>query len=103
MESVNSENEMKADLSFTKKWTLLSERTIEKQCWGNAQYSRRECLEISGIPSSVSDKDLKDVVCKEIMKVGVEMSDRSIEDCHQVGKSVRPFLSFPKGRWQSKF
>ena len=48
-------------------------------------------------------KDLKDVVCKEIMKVGVEMSDRSIEDCHQVGKSPRPFLSFPKGRWQSKF
>ena len=78
MDSVNSDlvaelrkmregfDQMKSDMSVTKKVnTLLSERlqTIEKQCWANAQYSRRECLEISGIPSSVSDNDLQDVVC----------------------------------------
>ena len=47
-------DQMKSDLSVTKKVnTLLSERlqTMEKQCWANAQYSRRECLVISGIPS----------------------------------------------------
>ena len=54
-------DQMKLDLSVTKKVnTLLSERlqTIAKQCWPNAQYSRRECLEISGIPSSVNGNDL---------------------------------------------
>ena len=64
--------QMKSDLSATKKVnTLLSERlkTIEKQCWANALYSRRDCLEISGIPSSISDNDLEDVVCKAITKV----------------------------------
>ena len=37
-------DQMKSDMSVTKKVnTVLSERfqTIEKQCWANAQYSRR--------------------------------------------------------------
>ena len=41
----------KPDLSVTKKVnTLLLERhqAKEKQCWANAQYSRRECLKSSG-------------------------------------------------------
>ena len=78
-------DQMKSDLSVTKKViTLLSERlqSIEKQCWTNAQYSRRECLKISGIPSSLSDNDLEDIVCKAITKAGVEVSDKDIEDCH---------------------
>ena len=81
MDSVNSDlvaelrkmregfDQMKSDMSVTKKVnTLSSERlqTTEKQCWENAQYSRRECLEISDIPSSVSDNDLEDLVCKAI-------------------------------------
>ena len=38
----------------------LSERllTIERRCYANKQYSRRECLEIWGIPASVADRDL---------------------------------------------
>ena len=28
----------------------------------NAQYSRRECLKTTGIPSSVTDKDVEEVV-----------------------------------------
>ena len=31
----------------------------ERQCWANAQYSRRECLEISGIPSTITDTNLE--------------------------------------------
>ena len=83
--------------------TLLSERlqTIEKQCWANAQYSRRECLEISGIPSSVSDNDLEDVVCKAITKAGVEVSDKDIVT--ELVKGVQPSSSFVKERFQSKF
>ena len=111
MDSVNSDlvaelrkkregfDQMKSDLSFTKKVnTLLSERlqTIEKQYWENAQYSRRECLEISGMPSSVSDNDLEDVVCKAITKVGVEVSDKDIEDCHRVGKRGTTIVKFCK-------
>ena len=88
---------MKSDLSFTKKAnTLLSERfqTIKKQCWANAQYSGRECLEISSIASSVSENDLEDVVCKAITRASVEVFDKDIEDCHQVGKRGQTIVKF---------
>ena len=67
-------DQMKSDLTVTKKVNpLLSERlqTIEKQSLANAQYSRIGCFEISGIPSSVSDSDLENVVSKAITKAGV--------------------------------
>ena len=91
--------QMKSDLNVTKKVnTLLSERlqTIEKQCWANAQYSRREYLDFSGIPSSISDNDLEDVVCKAITKAGVEVSDKDIEDCHRAGKRGATIVKFCK-------
>ena len=111
MDSVNSDlvpelhktreglDQMKSDLSVTKKVnTLLSKRlqTIEKQCWANVQYSRRECLEISGIPPSVSDNDLEGVVCKVITKAGVKLPDKDIEDCHRVGKRGTTIVNFFK-------
>ena len=90
-------DQMKSDLSVTKKVnTLLSERlqTIEKQCWANAQYSRRECLEISGIPSSVSDNDLEDVACKALTKTGVERPEKDIESCHRICKRGTTIVKF---------
>ena len=41
--------------------SVLSERLVsmERQCWANAQYSRHECLELVGVPRSVSGGDLK--------------------------------------------
>ena len=36
-------------------WTRLID--MERQCWANAQYSRRECLEVVGIPDSVQNNE----------------------------------------------
>ena len=113
MDSVNSDlvaelrkmregfDQMKSNLSVTKKVnSLLSERvqTIEKQCWANSQYSKRDCLEISGIPSSVIDNDLEDVVCKAITKAGVEVSEKDVEECHRVGKWDTTIVKFFKSK-----
>ena len=69
---------------------------MERQCWAKAQYSRRECLEITGIPSSVSDKDLEEVVCKAITKAGVDINADDIEDCHRVGNKGQTIIKFDK-------
>ena len=69
---------------------------MERQCWANAQYSRRECLEIIGIPSSESGKDLEEVVCKAITKDGVNINADDIEDCHRVGKKDQTIIKFGK-------
>ena len=74
----------------------LNERLIalERQCRANAQYSRQKCLEISGIPSSVSGKDLEEVVCKAITKVGVHINAYGIEDWHSVGNKGQTIIKF---------
>ena len=37
---------------------------VERKYWANEQYSRQECLEVSGIPESIQDDDLEDCVLK---------------------------------------
>lgn len=31
----------------------------ERQCWANAQYSRRDAIEVIGIPSAIKDAALE--------------------------------------------
>ena len=53
---------LESDVSVVKNVNnILSKQTssIERQCWKNAQYSRRECVEVVGLPSSIEDKDLQ--------------------------------------------
>ena len=38
--------------------------SVEQQCWKNAQYSRRECVEVVGIPSSFEHDKLESTVCR---------------------------------------
>ena len=69
---------------------------LERQCWANAQYSRRECLEITGISSSVSDKDVEEVVCQAITIAGVDITADDIEDCYRVGSKGQTIIKFGK-------
>ena len=55
-------SKLQSDLAVTKHVnTELTERivTLERQCWANIQYSRKECLEVVGIPRQVDDNLLK--------------------------------------------
>ena len=55
--------------------------SLERQCWSNCQYSTRECLELSGLPESIENSELKDTVLQLFKKLAVEI-DSNIEDCH---------------------
>ena len=47
---------------------LLSERIIqlERNAFNNAQYHRRESIEMNPVPASISNEELKDNVCKAL-------------------------------------
>ena len=62
--------------------------TSERQCWANAQYSRRECLDIVGIPHEVSVEVLEEKVLKIFGKLGCDISPDCIEACHRVGRTT---------------
>ena len=54
------------------------------------QYSRRECVEISGIPPSVwGEEKVNTVVVKIAKLMDVEMGEKDISVCHQLPMSRR--------------
>ena len=72
--TLSSINDIKTDLSELRKYyeklepdVIITKQVnsklydkikfLERQCWANEQYSRRECLEISGVPESASVND----------------------------------------------
>ena len=55
---------------------------LERQCWENSQYSRRECLEITGVPDSISNYDLEETNIKIFDKLDVAIGPSNIYDCH---------------------
>ena len=55
--------------------------TLEKQCSRNEQYSRRECIDIVGIPDSTNE--IK--ACELIGKVtGINVNQDCLESCHSL-------------------
>ena len=72
---------LESELSISKTVNnALHKRVIqlEKQCWRNQQYSRRECIEAVGLPDSTTDNE----VCSVFKKIGVDVSVDNIEACH---------------------
>ena len=91
---------LESDLSVTKNANCLLQKQIvklERECWANAQYSRRECLEVVGIPSSVSHDCLEDKVLDIFDQVGCRIKKENIEACHRLNKnSDRTIIKFSK-------
>ena len=72
--------------------TKLKEKvaSLERQTWSNSQYSRRECLELSGIPETIENKDLEGTVLGIFEKLGVMVDPSNVEDCHWIKSSKGP-------------
>ena len=82
-------NQLEAENSVVKQAnSLLSKRLVdmERQCWANVQYSRRECFKVVDIPDSVQNNELEDKVLTIFKKIGSEVSPRDIEACHRLKK-----------------
>ena len=101
LEEIHKFNEnfykLESEINIVKKVnTLLNERVIgrERQCWANAQYSRRECLEVAGIPRDVSNENLEWKVLEVFSKVGCEIFSRDIDACHRLTINDRVTVKF---------
>ena len=74
----------------------LVERVVatERQYWENAQYSRRDTLEVVVIPMSVRDNVLEQKVCNVIQEIGVDICDRGIQACHRLTDKDQKIVKF---------
>ena len=59
---------------------------MERQCWASAQYSRRECLVIIGIPIEVEPDVMEEKVMNMFEKLGCNIPSNHIEACHRVSE-----------------
>ena len=78
--------------------SLLQQRGIDlgRQCWANAQYSRRDWLEVPGIPEPVEQNELEDKVLRIFKKVGCDILSDNIEACHRVARYHNVIIKFSK-------
>ena len=70
----------------------LSERlvTMERRCCANEQYSRREFLEILGIPVSVANNGLESKVLEILEEIDFPIDPTLVEDCHHLPSKGSP-------------
>ena len=58
-----------------------------REKWRNGQYSQREFVKISGIPTSVVHKELEPTAYKVLQHIGIDISEEKIESYHCNNKS----------------
>ena len=91
-------SKLQSELAVTKQVsTELTKRivTFERQCWENAKYSRKECLEVVEIPRQVGDNLLETKAFSIFEKVSCTIDPGFIDDCHRLGKnSDRVIIKF---------
>ena len=68
----------------------------ERQCWDNAQYSRRECLDVVGIPTSIPNDLLEANISKVFDKLGLHVEGKDIQACHHLKDNDRAIIKLSK-------
>ena len=74
--------------------------SLERQCWSNCQYSRWECLELSGLPKLMDNLELEDKALKLFKKQDVEIDSSNIEDCHWLPSKTPKRVTVKFSNWK---
>ena len=75
---------------------------MERQSWSNSQYSRWECLEVTGNPDSTESKDPQQTLLKVFEKMEVMVDPANVEDCHRI-KTSNGFENFRNEKMLQKY
>ena len=73
---------LEADLAVSKSVTEIMRKKkvlLQRKSWSNEQYSWRECLEISGLPSSTEDSQLESTVLQVFEEIDVKLDPQNFK------------------------
>ena len=84
---------------------LLSERIIqlEKNAVNNAQYHRRESIEVSPVPASIGDEELEDSICKDLLMSYNLLFNLGLNTCRETNIILLKFKTYLINSFQKKF
>ena len=80
---------IKSSLSISRRFNeLLLERItqLKRHNLNNAQYNRRETLEINPVPFDIADNVLEQSVCQALSLTGISVEPGSLQACHRMRK-----------------
>ena len=85
-----------SNLSITRRCNDLLERItqVERNNLNNAQYNRRETLEINPVPSDIADDVLEQSVCQALSLTGTSVEPDDLQACHRMRKKDRVIIKF---------
>ena len=90
-------NELHSELQVSKNCSnLLRNRVIEleKNTFSTTQYVRREIIEISPVPGSISDQNLEEQLCKDLPITGIKVENKDLHACHRMKERDRVISQF---------
>ena len=67
---------------------------MERNAVNNAQYHRRESLEINSVPTSISDEVLESNICKALSLTGHEVTPDDLQACRRLKKKETVIVKF---------
>ena len=97
-------DELNSELLISKNCnSLLLKRitNLERNALNNAQYVRRETIEINPIPLSIPNTDLENKVCQALSLTGTTVTPDDLQACHHMKNKQKVIIKF-KDRRQSK-
>ena len=90
-------DKLEADVAIARNANLLlSSRLVhtERQCWANAHYSRRETLEIVGLPKSLTNDEAETKLCKIFRSLDCNVNREDLDACHSLMDKKRVIVKF---------
>ena len=88
---------MTSDLAIARNCNrLLTKRVVqlERNAVTNAQYHRRESVEVNPVPPSISDEELEVNICKALSLTGYEVKPEDLQACHRLKKKESVIAKF---------
>ena len=76
--------------------------SLKRHCWSNSQYSRRECLEVSGFPESLKNEDQEETVLKVFEELNVVVDPSNVENCHWVASRTNKKVNYLDAKMSTK-
>ena len=67
---------------------------LERNAFSNAQYIRREMLEINPVPHPVNNVDLEEKVCKTLSLTGTKVRLGDLDVCRRMKKKDQVIIKF---------
>ena len=77
-------DKLEADVTIPRNANSLSSCLVEaeRQCWENAQYSRRETLEIVVLPKSLANDAIETKVWQIFQSLDCNVDKKDLDPCH---------------------